>query len=352
MSTETLRWAGSHLDILDQRSLPMRVEYLSCTTAVEVAHAIRALAVRGAPAIGCTAAYGIALAAIGARHEQPPALRAALAAADAVLAASRPTAVNLFWALARMRVIWSTADTAPLMVDRLIREAVDIHRDDIAVNQRLGAFGATLVPDDANVLTHCNTGALATAGHGTALGVVRSAIEAGKRVHVFADETRPVLQGARLTAWELQRDGIPVTLLPDGAAGQLLASGRIDLVIVGADRVAANGDVANKIGTYMVAVLAARHGVPFHVACPLSTLDLAIDSGRDIPIEQRPAAEVTGFGTERWAPEGIDVFNPAFDVTPAELVTSLITEVGVILKPDREKLLALARAQGLPRGAG
>ena len=344
MTIETLRWADSRLDILDQRELPNRVQYLSCTTAADVASAIRVLAVRGAPAIGVAAAYGIALAAIGARNESPLAMQAALEAADSALAASRPTAVNLFWALARMRALWSAIGAVPPLVARLTREAVEIHRDDVAVNRRLGAFGAALVPDNANVLTHCNTGTLATAGHGTALGVVRSAIAAGKRVHVFADETRPVLQGARLTAWELQRDGIPVTLLPDGAAGQLLASGRIDLVIVGADRVAANGDVANKIGTYMVAVLAARHGVPFHVACPLSTLDLAIDSGRDITIEKRPAAEVTGFGVERWAPEGIDVFNPAFDVTPAELVTSLITEAGVILKPDREKLLAMAGA--------
>lgn len=342
MTTDTLRWADSRLDILDQRALPARVDYLPCTTATEVAHAIRVLAVRGAPAIGCAAAYGIALAAIGARRESPQALHQALEAADAVLAASRPTAVNLFWALARMRAIWTNADIVPRLVDRLVREAVATHTDDVAVNRRLGEFGAALVPDNANVLTHCNTGALATAGHGTALGVVRSAIAAGKRVHVYADETRPVLQGARLTAWELQQDGIPVTLLPDSAAGHLLASGHIDLVIVGADRVAANGDVANKIGTYMVAVLAARHGVPFHVACPLSTLDLSIDSGRHIPIEQRPAAEVTGFGGERWAPEGVDVFNPAFDITPAELVTSLITEIGVIAKPDREKLLALA----------
>ena len=343
MSIATMRWTGSRLELLDQRRLPAHVEFLPCATAAEVALAIRDLAVRGAPAIGCAAAYGIALAALAARNEPPAVLRAILMQADAALAASRPTAVNLFWALARMRAIWSPVDPAPVDVDRTVQEAIDIHEQDLAINRRLSAFGAALVPNDATVLTHCNAGALATAGHGTALGVIRSAVAAGKRVHVFADETRPVLQGARLTAWELQQDGIPVTLLPDGAAGHLLASGRIDLVLVGADRVAANGDVANKIGTYMVAVLAARHGVPFHVACPLSTFDFTIDSGNEIPIEQRPAAEVTGYGTERWAPDGIDVFNPAFDVTPAELVTSLITEAGVIAAPDRAKLGALRR---------
>lgn len=343
MTTESLRWIDSRLEILDQRRLPRTVAYIPCTSPAEVAQAIRDLAVRGAPAIACAAGYGMALAAQGARREPLAAFRAALEAADALLAASRPTAVNLFWALARMRTVWASTHDVTDMVERLACEAVAIHLDDVAVNRRIGEWGAALVPEVANVLTHCNTGTLATGGHGTALGVIRSAIAAGKRVHVFADETRPVLQGARLTAWELQRDGIPVTLLPDGAAGQLLASGRIDLVIVGADRVAANGDVANKIGTYMVAVLAARHRVPFHVACPLSTLDLTLADGRDIPIEQRPAAEVTGYGLERWAPEGIDVFNPAFDVTPADLVSSLITEVGVILQPDRDKLLALGR---------
>jgi methylthioribose-1-phosphate isomerase len=340
----TLRWLPEGaLELLDQRALPRALVYLRLTSAAAVADAIGSLAVRGAPAIGCAAAYGVAVEAWRLRDTSPAAATAQLEYAIARLAASRPTAVNLFWALDRMRGAWQRANGASgaALAETLLAEADAIAREDQAVNRRMGELGAALVPDGARILTHCNAGALATAGHGTALGVVRSAHGAGKRPQVFADETRPVLQGARLTAWELQQDGIPVTLIPDVAAGHLLARGAIDLVIVGADRVAANGDVANKIGTYALAVLADRHRVPFYVACPLSTLDLATASGDAIPIEERAATEVLGYGTERWAPDGIDVLNPAFDVTPASLVTALITEAGVLHRPDAPGLRRL-----------
>jgi methylthioribose-1-phosphate isomerase len=264
-------------------------------------------------------------------------------AAFAVLQASRPTAVNLFWALAKMRARLALAGTsAPRIVAAaLLESAHAITVEDVAMNRAMGAHGAELLGDRARVLTHCNAGALATAGHGTALGVIRSAVEAGKHIEVYADETRPFLQGARLTAWELQQDGIPVTLIADSAAAFLMSRGRVDAVIVGADRVAANGDVANKIGTYPVAVLARRHGLPFYVACPLSTIDVDIATGIDIPIEERGADEVTGYRGNRWAPEGIPVMNPVFDVTPAELVTALITEKGVVREPDAAKVAEL-----------
>jgi methylthioribose-1-phosphate isomerase len=253
--------------------------------------------------------------------------------------------VNLFWAIARMRrCLQDAASATPAAIaDALLAEAHAIRDEDIATNRALGAHGAELLADGARVLTHCNAGALATAGHGTALGVIRSAVEAGKRVSVFVDETRPFLQGARLTAWELLEDDIPATLIADVAAGHLMSRGEIDAVIVGTDRVAANGDVANKIGTYPLAVLARRHGIPFYVACPISTLDLELASGAQIPIEERPASEVTGFGGVRWAPARITVRNPAFDVTPAELVTALITERGVIDRPEAGRIRALAR---------
>jgi methylthioribose-1-phosphate isomerase len=343
-SFQTISWVDGRVKLLDQRRLPGAVEYLTLDEAADVAEAIRTLAIRGAPAIGCAAAYGVAVEARRWRDASRDDFSAALARGFAVLAASRPTAVNLFWALHRMRAAWSAgpADPPSEIAGRLLVEAHAILEEDVAANRRMGALGTVLIPEDARILTHCNAGALATAGHGTALGVIRSAAASGKRLAVFAGETRPVLQGARLTAWELQQDGIPVTLLPDVAAGHLMASGRIDLVIVGADRVAANGDVANKIGTFPLAVLAARHGIPFYVACPLSTLDLSIDSGAAIPIEERGREEVAGYGAEVWAPQGVPVFNPAFDVTPAELVTALITEAGVVRKPDRASLRALA----------
>ena len=350
-ATETLRWAADRLELIDQRLLPQRVEYRACHDAVEVADAIRSMVVRGAPAIGCAAAYGIALAALRAAATLQP-LPSAMPAAFELLAASRPTAVNLFWALARMRRCWEECATEPdaSVAAHLVAEARAIHAEDIAANQRLGRLGAELLPARCRVLTHCNAGALATAGHGTALGVIRSAVAIGKQVEVIADETRPMLQGARLTAWELEQERIPVTLIADGAAGYLMSRGEIDAVIVGADRVAANGDVANKLGTYMVATAAHRHGIPFYVACPVSTLDISTATGADIPIEERAPDEVLGFGGALWAPAGVRVRNPAFDVTPAELVTALITERGVARAPYLEtirKLVGLADERSL-----
>jgi methylthioribose-1-phosphate isomerase len=298
------------------------------------------MVVRGAPAIGCAAAYGVALEALRIRHRTAAEFNQELAVAFNVLEASRPTAVNLFWALTRMRRTWDKyRDTTHVAcANQLLAEAHAIFNEDIAANRLMGRNGAALIRDGAAILTHCNAGALATAGHGTALGVIRSAVESGKTVSVFADETRPFLQGARLTAWELMQDGIPVTLIADNAAGHLMSRGEIDVVIVGADRVAGNGDVANKIGTYQVAVLARRHNIPFYVAAPLSTIDAAIASGADIPIEERGANEVRGYGESHWAPANVSVRNPVFDVTPAELVTALITERGVVTAPDAAKL--------------
>jgi methylthioribose-1-phosphate isomerase len=311
---EALRWRGDALEVLDQRLLPDRVEYLTCRTAAEVASAIRDMAVRGAPAIGCAAAFGIALEPIDSSYD--------------VLAQSRPTAVNLFWALERMR---RARDKRA--------EAEAIFAEDLAVNRAIGVNGATLVPRNARILTYCNTGALATAGHGTALGVIRSARDRG--VSVIACETRPYLQGARLTTWECVQEGIPCTLIADNMAGFLMSRGEVDLVIVGADRIAANGDVANKIGTYMLAVLARRHRLPFYVAAPLSTFDAKIADGAHIPIEERGAEEMTGYRGTRWAAEGITVRNPAFDVTPAELITAIICEKAVVQAPTRERLQPL-----------
>jgi methylthioribose-1-phosphate isomerase len=336
----TLRWNQGALELLDQRLLPDRTDYLRCDSAQSVAQAIHALVVRGAPAIGCAAAYGIALEAQRLRQSTPREFDAGLTAAFDILAASRPTAVNLAWALARMRGETGAAASGnpSQMADHLLAAAHRITADDLEINRALGAHGAALLPDAACVMTHCNAGALATAGHGTALGVIRSAIAAGKRVEVIANETRPFLQGARLTAWELQQDGIPVTLIADSAAGYLMGTRKVDAVIVGADRVAANGDVANKIGTYMMAVLARRHGIPFYVACPRSTIDLDTPSGADIPIEERAVDEVAGYRDVRWAPAQVRIANPVFDITPAELVSALITETGVLRSPDRSAL--------------
>lgn len=340
---ETLRWRDDRLEMIDQRILPARFSYLAYTSAAETAEGIRSMVVRGAPAIGCAAAYGVALEAQRLRGSPAGEFAAALDRAFDVLAASRPTAVNLFWALKRMRVVREDMKDANVeaIADRLLAEAHEISAEDIRINRAMGAYGAALLPDGARVLTHCNAGALATAGHGTALGVIRSAVEAGKRISVIADETRPFLQGARLTAWEMVQEGIPVTLITDNMAGFMMARGEVDAVVVGTDRVAANGDVANKIGTYMVAVLARRHGIPFYVACPMSTIDLTVADGSAIPIEERAADEVTGFRECQWAAAGVSVRNPAFDVTPAELVTGLITEKGVVAQPDTGKLLAL-----------
>ena len=342
-AVETLRWRDGKLEMIDQRVLPATFEYLAYTSAAETAEGIRSMVVRGAPAIGCAAAYGAALEALRMRDAAPADFAVGMEQAFAVLAASRPTAVNLFWALKRMRAVWETVKDQPVgaIADRLLAEAHEVTAEDIRINRAMGAFGAELLPDGARVLTHCNAGALATAGHGTALGVFRSAVEAGKKISVIADETRPFLQGARLTAWEMVQEKIPVTLITDNMAGFMMSRGEVDAVVVGTDRVAANGDVANKIGTYMVAVLARRHNIPFYVACPLSTIDMSISSGMDIPIEERSADEVKGFRDYLWAADGVKVRNPAFDVTPAELVTGLITEKGVVLQPNREKLDSL-----------
>ena len=327
-SVESLRWCNDHLSLLDQRALPHEIVYINCLDAAEVAAAIRDMVVRGAPAIGCAAAYGIALEAL----RNP----ADLESAFSKLASSRPTAVNLEWALARMRRVLSQTAADPAKA--LVQEALDIHAEDIRINQAIGRHGAARVPEGASIMTHCNAGALATAGHGTALGVIRSAHEAGKNIRVYANETRPYLQGARLTAWELVQEKIPVTLVTDNMAGHLMQRGRIDWIVVGADRVAANGDVANKIGTYILAVLAQRHGIPFYVAVPRSTFDLSLSDGSQIPIEERSADEVKGYGNVRWAPEGVQIEYPAFDVTPYELITGLITEDGIIDRPDTQKL--------------
>ena len=338
---ETLCWADGVLKMIDQRVLPARFEYLSFDSARGVADGIRTMVVRGAPAIGVAAAYGVALEAQRLKGASKVEFDQGMNLGFEVLAASRPTAVNLFWALKRMRRAWDECDedfSSSQIADQLLSLAHHVYREDIEINKAMGKFGAQLLPDGARVLTHCNAGALATAGWGTALGVFRSAIEAGKKISVIADETRPFLQGARLTAWEMVHEGIPVTLITDNMSGHLMSLGEIDAVVVGTDRVAANGDVANKIGTYMVAVLAKRHNIPFYVACPTSTIDMGISSGKDIPIEERAKEEVTGFGDLQWAPKGVQVRNPAFDVTPAELVTALITEKGVIEAPDANRL--------------
>jgi methylthioribose-1-phosphate isomerase len=340
---ETIQWVDGAVVMIDQTRLPLEVSYVTCRTSEEVGTAIRDMIVRGAPAIGVAAAMGVALGALGAGDAE---LDGRMETVCAMLAATRPTAVNLFWAIDRMRRLYhSLAGRPPGEIRRkLVEEALRIREEDIAICRAIGRHGAPLVPDGKTVLTHCNAGALATAGYGTALGVIRAAVESGKRVDVFADETRPFLQGARLTVWELQQDSIPVTLITDSMAGHFLKSGRIGCVVVGADRIAANGDVANKVGTYPVAVLAKENGVPFYVAAPISTLDLKLASGDGIPIEQRAAAEVTHVFGHRVAPEGTAVENPAFDVTPARYVAAIITEAGVARAPYEESLRKLAGA--------
>ena len=325
---ETLHWNGSAIEMIDQRILPHHIEYITCDSARSVANAIRDMVVRGAPAIGVAAAYGVALEAILRKNEAANVFSTSLEEGFRALAASRPTAVNLFWALDRMRQLWKTHQnkSQPELADIFLETAHEILEQDVRINRAMGDFGASLLPDGSRVLTHCNAGALATAGHGTALGVFRSAVEAGKRISVFADETRPFLQGARLTAWEMVQENIPVTLITDNMSGHLMSRGEIDAIVVGTDRVAANGDVANKIGTYMVAVLAKRHNIPFYVACPLSTIDLSLATGDEIPIEERPVDEVKGFGDCHWAPEGVSIRNPAFDVDKATLTAGKLAE--------------------------
>jgi methylthioribose-1-phosphate isomerase len=345
---KTIEWTEDGIVMIDQRLLPAEEVYPVFRTYEEVARAIKEMVIRGAPAIGVAAAMGIAL---GARDTKAGGLDEFDPAFDRiceVMRATRPTAVNLFWAIERMRSLYARLkrDNRSLAEIRglLIEEAKRMHEEDVAANRELGRFGAELIPDGATVLTHCNAGALATAGYGTALGVIRAAAEAGKRVAVFADETRPFLQGARLTAWELQKENIPVTLITDNMAGHFMKSGRIDCVIVGADRIAANGDTANKIGTYSVAVLAKENDLPFYVAAPISTLDVRLESGDQIPIEERDGREVTHIKGAQLAPQGIEIANPAFDVTPHRYIAAIITERGVARPPFQESLLRFLKS--------
>lgn len=335
-SIQTMRWADGKFEMIDQRILPNRFEYISYDSAQSVAEGIKTMVVRGAPAIGCAAAFGIALEGLKLNKENNNDYRKNFEIAFKILAESRPTAINLFWALAKMQKVINENINLRLeeLSKILLQEAIAIMEEDININKKMGAFGADLLKDGDVVLTHCNAGALATAGHGTALGVIRSAVEQGKKISVIADETRPFLQGARLTSWELIQDNIPVTLITDNMSGYLMSKGEINAIIVGTDRVAANGDVANKIGTYMVAVLARRHNIPFYVACPISTIDLNCPNGEAIPIEERAKEEVTGYRDTQWAAKGVSVRNPSFDVTPAELVTAIITEKGIIHRPN------------------
>lgn len=333
-SFQTVAWSDAGVVLLDQRRLPLEEVYLTCRNLEEVAEAIRNLTVRGAPAIGVTAALGLALAATQYRGGEA-AFAGYFERCCQTLAATRPTAVNLFWGIERMRRLLAQCEGSPrrAIAEGLVQEAQAIAAEDAELCRALGRHGAELLRDGDTVLTHCNAGALATAGYGTALGVIRAAAEQGKKIKVIADETRPVLQGARLTTWELQRDGIPVTLITDNMAGHCMARGLIQKIVVGADRIAANGDTANKIGTYAVAVLARHHALPFYVAAPLSTIDPATPSGRQIPIEERDPAEVKQIGAQPIARPETAVFNPAFDVTPAELISGIITEKGILKPP-------------------
>jgi methylthioribose-1-phosphate isomerase len=334
------------LVMIDQTRLPHETALIACRTPDDVARAIKTMQVRGAPAIGVAAAYGMALGAQAYPSDDVIAFVEELERVAGMLGRTRPTAVNLTWALEKMlfigRAVAEQEGVARARAE-LFHLAHTLADEDVAANRRMGAFGLDLVPGGANILTHCNTGALATVDYGTALGVVRAAHEAGRNVHVYVDETRPFLQGARLTAWELQRLGVPMTLITDSMAGHFMQRGKVDLVIVGADRIAANGDVANKIGTYSLAVLARENGIPFYVAAPTSTVDLALDSGEQIPIEERSSREVTDIAGVRIAPEGVNAAHPAFDVTPARLVTAIITERGILREPYPDALIAAVR---------
>ncbi len=338
----TIEWDGKQVRLIDQRRLPQECTILTFNGYHDVARAIREMAIRGAPAIGVAAAFGMALAARNSPASTPAGLLADLKQAAQILRAARPTAVNLSWAIEHMLRCAQAQMTAGAdvgsMAKALLAEAQALADEDVDINRRIGAHGARVVSQGARILTHCNAGALATVDYGTALGVVRTAHGQGRGIHVFVDETRPRLQGARLTAWELVREGIPMTLIADNAAGHLMRTGRIDLVLVGADRIAANGDVANKIGTYKLAVVARENGIPFYVAAPTSTIDLSVPTGDDIPIEERDAREVTHIGGVRIAPQGVEVYNPAFDVTPHRYVTGIITEKGVLYPPLERNL--------------
>lgn len=339
MAIKTIEWRNNNVRMIDQRLLPARELIRTYRDYKGVAEAIRTMVVRGAPAIGVAAAMGVALGMKGVEGKRA---RTRFETVARTLKATRPTAVNLAWALERMKRVLE--ENLSLDADRLFRrmrdEAIAIYREDIEINRALGRYGAELLPDPCSVLTHCNAGALATAGYGTALGIVRAARESGRKVSVYADETRPFLQGSRLTAWELHKDRIPVTVIADNMAATVLRSGRVNCVVVGTDRTAANGDVANKIGTYPLAVMARRHGVPFYVAAPLSSIDLECASGEQIPIEQRSPREIAEFGGKQITPKGVAIFNPAFDVTPARLVTAIVTERGVAYPPYRKSLKA------------
>jgi methylthioribose-1-phosphate isomerase len=334
----TLTWTPEGVRFIDQTKLPLEESYVLATTYEEVAEVIVTMVVRGAPAIGVSAAYGIALGT----QKTEAATAAEFAPEFARLAGTRPTAVNLFWAIDRMKRLFAALRAAvyPMAIvkEQILAEADAMYEEDIAACKAMGAFGGELLPEEGGVLTHCNAGALATCGYGTALGVIRSAVEQGKRIHVYADETRPFLQGARLTAWELMADGIPTTVICDNMAASLMRAGRIQAVVVGADRIAANGDFANKIGTYNVAILAKEHGIPFYCAAPWSTIDLACANGDAIPIEERSPVEVTHHGGKQLTPHGVGICNPAFDVTPAKYVTAIFTERGVLRAPYAESL--------------
>jgi len=341
---QTLEWTDQGVRFLDQTKLPTEETYVVCKTHEQVADVIRNMVVRGAPAIGVAAAMGIALGVSNSKAENPGDLKRDFDQICDVISKTRPTAVNLFWAIRRMQEKFERIRIRPVaqIKQDLIEEARRMHAEDIAANQAMGRHGATLMPSSGGVLTHCNAGALATAGYGTALGVIRAAVEQGKKIQVFADETRPFLQGSRLTAWELMKDGIPTTVISDNMAGAMMKQGKIAAIVVGADRIAANGDVANKIGTYTIAVLAKEHNIPFYVAAPISTVDLACPNGDEIPIEQRNAREVTHIAGKQMVPDGVAVENPAFDVTPAKYVSAIITERGVARAPYADSLRQLA----------
>jgi len=340
MKFKTIEWKNDGVRILDQRRLPREVSYLDCRDASSVAQAIRTMAIRGAPAIGVVAAMGIALGAKRTPSHSPEAFRKNLEKVCHQMRQTRPTAVNLFWAVDRMKRILDQVHAYGVEKTKakLVEEALKIYKEDVEINQKIGEYGKGLIKNGDGVLTHCNAGALATAGYGTALGVIYAAWSEGKRFRVFADETRPQLQGARLTAWELVQEKIPLTVITDNMAGWLMKKGKINLVLVGADRIARNGDTANKIGTYSLAVLSKYHGIPFYVAAPISTLDLTLASGRDIPIEERDIKEVTHFRGSPITPKGVKAFNPAFDVTSHSLIHAMITEKGLIRKPFERNL--------------
>ncbi|MGI6712585.1 MAG: S-methyl-5-thioribose-1-phosphate isomerase [Bacillota bacterium] len=340
---ETIRWEDNKLILLDQTKLPTEVSFFYCTNYKDVIYAIKNMVVRGAPAIGVAAAFGMVLAVKECRDGDLFTSKIFLKNVSQKLASTRPTAVNLFWALERIDVAMRQCCRSEELYLHILEEAYAILKEDIVINKRIGTFGAELIPQDATILTHCNAGAFATGGYGTALGVIRAAKETGKNISVIVDETRPLLQGARLTTFELMQDGIPVTLITDSMAGYVMKKGLINLVVVGADRITAWGDVANKIGTYSVAVLAKEHGIPFYVAAPTSTFDLSLESGEEIPIEERDAREIREIMGCPTAPVNVQVFNPAFDVTPHHLVSAIITELGVIKKPDKKKVQEIVK---------